>query len=251
MITNQKYNLLSECLEALKKKTINLLIEKGEPGMAKTYSTINYLKDNKVNFEYINTYTTPLSFYQLLYKHRNKDIIVFDDISSISDVLIRSILKSACSELPDGKRTINYHSTSPILEKEGLPDHFDIKARIILIFNENMLGFESIINRGVLITFNFSFKEKIEIFKDLNLDKEIIDYVEKFCNEATKNLSIRTIQMLSKLKSDGFDFKIVAKEVLETNETLLDLISMTQKEWCDKSGSHKATYYRLKKKNKV
>ncbi|KKK61590.1 hypothetical protein LCGC14_3012790, partial [marine sediment metagenome] len=58
------------------------------------------------------------------------------------------MFKAACWESDDDKRIIDYHSTSTILEKEGLPSSFEFKSGIILIFNKELQNFNTIVNRG-------------------------------------------------------------------------------------------------------
>jgi len=247
----QKYKLLEESLTAIKSKAINLLVLKGEAGFGKTFTTLKYADAKKLNYKFINTYATPLSFYKILYENRNKHVVIFDDLQSMNDPKIKAIFKASCWQSLKNKRVINYYSTSPVLEKEGLPDSFEFRASIILIFNEDVSGFEPIIDRGVQINFNFSFDEKIKIFesfqKDANIDKEVIEYVKKNCNASTNMLSLRTLITLSKLKKAGHDFKLFAEEMLKKNQDLSDLIEMNVKEWCDETGRSKRTYYRHKK----
>ena len=56
----RKYKLLNESLKAIKDHAIKLLILKGEAGFGKTYTTLKYITQNKLNHIYINTYITPL-----------------------------------------------------------------------------------------------------------------------------------------------------------------------------------------------
>lgn len=246
-MTNQKYELLNKSLKAVSKGTINLLILKGSPGLGKTYTTLKYAKENGINYKYINNYATPLAFYQILYENRNRDVIIFDDVQSINDPKIKSMFKSACGELDDNKRVISYHSTSPILEKEGLPESFELEGNVILIFNDDISGFEPIVNRGITIDFFFNFKEMFDVLKifqeDAGIEQEVMDYVEQNCNQATNNLSIRTLVILSNLLRDGYDFKLFAKEILKTDEGMRDLIELDEKTWCDKTGMARSSYY--------
>ena len=249
---NKKYELLNESLKALSESAINLLILKGYAGTGKTYSTLKYVKENNLNYKYINNYATPLAFYKLIYENRKKDIIIFDDTQSINDPRIKSMLKSVCGELDDGKRLISYHSTSPVLEKNDLPESFELDVNIVLIFNDDISGFEPIINRGITIDFFFNFDEMIEVLEDFqksaNIEQEVMDYVKLNCNQATSNLSIRTLVILSQLHRAEYDFKLFAKEILKIDKGLNDLIEMSSKDWCDKTGKHLATFYRKKGK---
>jgi len=252
-MTLKKYELLNESLKAVSEGAINLLVLKGSAGTGKTYTTLKYMKKEKINYKYINNYATPLSFYKLIYENREKDIIIFDDVQSINDPKIKSMLKSVCGELDNRKRMVSYYSTSPLLEKNDLPDSFEPKANIILIFNDDISGFEPVANRGVTIDFFFNFQELIEIFeffqKSANIEQEVFDYVKQNCNQATSNLSIRTLVILSNLHRKGYDFKIFAKEILKTDKGIKDLIELSSEEWCSKNGKHLATYYRKKKEH--
>ena len=253
-MTNRKYELLNESLKALSENAINLLVLKGNAGMGKSYTTLKYVKEKNLNYKYINNYATPLSFYKLIYENRNKDIIIFDDVQSINDPKIKSMLKSVCGELDDGKRVIGYHSTSPILEANGLPDSFELdedNVKVVLIFNDTISGFEPITNRGITIDFFFNFEEMMEVLESFKesaeIEQDVLDYIKQNCNQATDNLSIRTLVILSKLHLAEYDFKIFADEILKTDNGINDLIELNEKEWVDKTGSSRATYYRKKK----
>jgi len=262
----EKFILLNESLKALKKNSINLLIIKGEAGMGKTKTTLNFLKQNKVNFNYFSSYTTPLYFYKLLYENRNKEVLVFDDIEGINNLKIIAMLKSLCWNNDEGKRKVFYFSTSEKLKEHNLPNKIKTDAKIILIFNNNLFMFKPIINRGILIDFNFTFKEKLKIFekiqKKAEIDKEVLNYVKSNCDEGTGNLNIRSLVILSKLKKDGFDFHIFAKEILKTDKDIGILLNLVQKcnsakdfkikdaveEWIKLTGKSRRTFFNLKKK---
>ena len=250
-MVNQKYVLLNESLKALSDGSINLLIEKGAAGFSKSYSTIKFLEDKKIDYGFIQSYATPLKFYELLYKYKDKKVIVFDDVQSINNPLIVGMLKNCCWSVIHKKRQVAYYTTSESFAKLKIPEIFDFKANIILIFNNDLREFAPVINRGVKIDLNFSFDEKIEIFKDIQkeaeIDQEVLDYIIKFCDPATKNLSIRTMVILSKLKRNGYDFKMFAREILPFSEEQRAIVEgMKRKKWIETFGRSQATYYRSK-----
>lgn len=180
-------------------------------------------------------------------------MIVFDDLMGISSPLVLSMLKAACW-ISDRARIVSYHSTSDKMEKLELPSSFEFNANVILIFNKLIPGYEPITNRGVKIDFNFNFKQKMEIFKEVKEDAEIeegvLDYIKLNCNDATNNLSIRTLVILSKLKRSKQDFKLFAKEILTVDEDKQLLFELTAQEWSNTTGHHKRTYYKKKKQLK-
>lgn len=255
-MVNEKYKLLNESLKALRNGTIKLLCLSGSAGFGKSYDTIKYLNETNCNYSYINCYSSPLAFYHLLFKNKDKEVIIFDDVQSLDNNIIISLLKSACWGVIKDKRIISWNTTSDTLNKLDIPEEFELNANIILIFNDINTDFKPIINRSVNIEFNFNFKEKIDIFRGLNLDEEIIKYIETNCNESTENLSIRTIVILTNLKKGSFDWRSFAKEILknnEENELLLSLVSKSHKlrdacsEWVKRTGKSRASFFRYYK----
>jgi hypothetical protein len=249
---NPKFNLLNDSLKAIQNGSLNLLCLSGSAGFGKSYDTLKYLEDNKIDYSYFNVYSSPMAFYKNLFINKDKGVIVFDDVQNLDNPIIISILKSACWGVLDNKRIIGWHTTSEAFNKLGIDDNFILNANIVLIFNDILKDFEPIINRSVNIEFYFNFKEKIKIFEDLNLDKEIINYVKNNCSEATENLSIRTIVILSKLKKDGFQWENFANEMLKTNgenELILKLVQKCNKledacsEWINLTGKSRRTFF--------
>lgn len=256
-----KYILLNESLKAISKNVFNLLILKGSAGFGKSHNTLEFLRKLNIDFAYINAYSTPLKFYELLYLNKDKKIIVFDDVQSIDNPLIINFLKSACWSVLDNNRKISYLSTSEKFEKLNVPIEFDFFANIILIFNDEIKEYAPIINRGVQIDFNFNFNDKIKIFeeyqKKAEIEEEVLKYVQSNCDESTKNLSIRSLVILSKLKREGFDFKLFANEMFKGDEDIKyisELVSKCQsatsacEEWIKQTGKSRRSFFRLKKK---
>lgn len=255
---NKKYELLDVSLKALGKGAFNLLVARGDSGMGKTHNILNFVKSNKINYAYIKTYSTPLRFYELLYKNKDKKMIIFDDLSNIDNHKILGMLKSACWSVLGEEREVNYYTTSNVFKKLEIPEKFKIKASIILIFNEVVSDFKPIINRGINIDFDFTFSEKLSIFKGLEedneIDGEIIEYVNKSCSEATKNLSIRSLVILSGIKRQGFEWRIFADEMLKVDSEIQSLLNLVSKylkledacnEWRKQTGKSRSTFMRM------
>lgn len=254
IINKKKYKLLNDALNGLVNNIFNLLILHGTAGVGKSYNVTRYLDENKIDYTLIDSYTTPLRFYQLLYENKDKKVIVFDDLEGIADNKIRSMLKSACWNIYKD-RNVSYFSTSSRLD--NIPNSFEIKANIILICNKIPKGFEPVVNRGEQIDFFFSHKEKIEIFEEIHkhdpikIDKEVLDYVRATCNDGTKNLSIRTMEILSSYKKAGSEWRLHAEEMLKTDERIQLVIqavkgNLTNEEWTEKTGLTARTLQRYK-----
>jgi hypothetical protein len=256
---NPKFNLLNESLKAIQKGSLNLLCVKGEPGTGKSRTILNFLNENKVNFNYFSSYTTPLYFYRLLYENQDKEVLIFDDIEGITDLKIIAMLKSLCWNPENKSREICYFSTTDKMGELGLPSRFTTNARIILIFNNDLRGFKAVINRGLCIDFNFNFQEKINIFNEMKekaeISQEVLNWVNLNCNESTENLSLRSLVILSNLKRDGFDFEMFAKEILKGDDeikVLLDVLNRFKNiedacnEWIKIVGKSRRSFFRVK-----
>ena len=249
-INNNKFKILNESLEAIKDNDINILTLCGSPGTGKTHTTLEYLKEKDINYTYVNSYATPLSFYEILYNSRNKDVVIFDDLHGVNNPLILAMLKAACWT-SDGAKVVSYYSTSSKMDLLDLPESFEFGARVILIFNKMIQGYEPITNRGITIGFNFNFEEKVKIFEDLGdvINEDVLKYVKENCNDATENLSIRSLVILSTLKDSGKDFVSFAKNcVLKQNEDKRLLMELSCHEWISSTGMSRRSYFRHKNK---
>lgn len=256
-MNNKKYELLDVSLNAMEQGAFSLLVARGDPGMGKTHKVLSFVKDKGLDYAYVKTYSTPLRFYELLYKNRDKKVIIFDDLSNIGDPKILGMLKSACWNVLGEEREVNYHTTSKAFDKLDIPEKFKMKASVVLIFNEVLSSFEPIANRGVNIDFDFTFSEKLAIFKGLSesseIDEDIIKYVTESCSEATKNLSIRSLVILSEIKKKDFEWKIFANEMLKVDEEVQLLVDLATKcpkledacdKWMEKTGKSRSTFMR-------
>lgn len=254
---NKKYKILDASLNAMRKGAFNLLIAKGVPGMGKTHNILKFMKEKNIDYAYIKTYSTPLKFYEILYKNRHKGVIIFDDLSNLGDDKILGMLKSACWGADEGDREVNYYTTSKVFDKLNIPNSFKMSASIVLVFNGALPNLEPIISRGVNIDFDFTYADKLAIFKGLEgegaINSEIVEYVNKSCSEATKNLSIRSLVILSEIKEKGFKWDIFADEILKADkeiELLLSLISKFPKlktacdKWMEQTGKSRSTFMR-------
>ncbi len=253
---NGKYKLLNDSLDALNKNIFNLLVCSGDYGMGKSHRIKEYVEKNKIDHVYIQSYATPLSFYKILFENKDKKLIIFDDVNSIDNRIIIGLLKSACWSVLNGKRIVEYHTTSEVMEKNDLEESFELKANIVLIFNDKYNGYAPIVNRGVCINFDFYFKDKIAIFKQLQetseIDSDIIDYVEKNCSVSTRNLSIRSLVILSRLKDKEFDWEMFSKELLgiDGNKDILekilkkhDKVKDACEDWMGETGMGQRSFY--------
>ena len=139
----------------------------GSGGVGKSYTTINIVKEEGKSWEYLDTFTTPLSLYQYLYDH-NGQILILDDVYGLmTDPKAVSVLKSALWEA-NGHRIVSMNTTAR--ENESYPQAFEFTGRIIIISNKINLKEENIkalVTRIPYYEFKFSDKEILSIMKSI------------------------------------------------------------------------------------
>ena len=160
---------------------IHSFIVVGESGIGKSHSIINGLEESGKRSErdYVvkNTYCTPLAFYELLYRNRNKTIVC-DDISSIfrNETSKKILLSSLWS--PTGKRIVQYDSKS---DKLTVPNRFEFTGKIIAIANSLPDELEAIKSRGLFYKMSFTADQKIEILYEIcrvnDIPMEIAEFI--------------------------------------------------------------------------
>jgi hypothetical protein len=262
---NPKWTLLEDNINSLILGDMSLLIETGEAGMGKSFRTKQILQKNiPKDFMFFNCHITPLEFYAQLFKHKDKKVIVFDDIDSVADNTIIALLKNACWNPEGEERTIKWLTTSLAFLRLKVPDEFTLEAKIILIFNDENTSkeFKPILSRGIHLPFNFTFEEKIaefeKIAKDSHIDKEILKYIREKCSPATTGLSTRAMVILSNKKRSGTDWEGTARAILKADpfkELLIEMINNSKgkkmedicKEWCKKTDLSRKTFFNWKK----
>lgn len=203
----------------------NSLVLVSEAGLGKSFLVLKTLSDIGLqinrDYVYINSYTTPLALYNLLYQHDDK-LLIFDDVEGIfEDRKAISILKAALWN-STGKRTIDYHSTSKKVEVSS----FEFKGRIIFCTNhlpKNKV-ISPVLSRIYYHFIRFTKQEIIEIMHEIakeqyqNLSKEdrmdVVTYIKDNCEYS--KISLRTL-------IKGYELYSYNKDVwTELLQTILD-----------------------------
>ena len=111
----------------------------GPGGLGKTHVVESLLAKRRIETEHIgkNSHITPLALYQTLYEHRNREVILLDDIEHVykQEVSV-GILRSALwgKKVAGGRRrrVVTYTTSKEI----SVPDRFEYSGGIILIGNK-------------------------------------------------------------------------------------------------------------------
>jgi len=248
----------------------NSCILVGSGGFGKTYMSINVIKEEKADFEYQNTYTTPLELYKLIFENRNK-IIIFDDVEGLlTNLKCLAILKASLWET-DGKRMVTMNTSDKVLQ--GIPRIFEFKGKIIILSNHINLVDEHIsalVSRTNYFELKFSYKEKLRIMKqitkksykktDIKLRQKALELLIKNTDITTQELNFRTLiktydlllydkknaekLLIATIKVDT-DLKLVM-ELIKSNDNL----DIQKQKFYDKTGKSRATFFRLKRQIK-
>ena len=245
---------------------VNSFVLKSEQGLGKTTIIKNILtKELKKEILYVNSYTTALSFYKLVYYNRYKVIILDDVFGLYSDEKGIAILRALTNT--EKVRYIKYDSTS---DKLDVPTSFIFEGSVIILTNKITPEMDnSLLGRAIFREINFSLQEKIEFMgkiakfhyeKEVEKIDEVIDFVKKNVDDTTKNFSFRTIiKIIEFYKRSKDKWKQLALEELEKDEELIFVKSIMNKpvesrnkEWLEEKGkSIRTLQRRIEELNKL
>jgi hypothetical protein len=199
----ERFSILEDMTTAVKEGDVRSMIVVGPPGVGKSYGVHKKLDEHslydevggRVKYQVVKGAMTALGLYAKLYEYSDKgSVLVFDDCDSVlMDELSLNILKAA---LDSGKRrTIHWNADSNLLNKQGIPNHFDFKGGVIFITN---LKFDHI--RSKKLQDHLEALQSRCHYIDLTLD-----------TEHDKYLRIRQIAKSGELFRD-YDFDDAAQE---------------------------------------
>jgi hypothetical protein len=117
------------------------LIVNGPPGVGKSVMVGKFLAQHKTGSQKIvSGHMTLLSLYHALYQHKERgQVLVLDDVDSVfSKTEGLNILKAAMDTTP--QRSINWESTTAMLNALGLPTRFNFNGGVVLITNVGFGG---------------------------------------------------------------------------------------------------------------
>ena len=270
------FRIADNMVDSVIKGYANSLLLLGEGGIGKTFRVMKRLAVNNLksgdDYVFLNTYTTPLEFYNFLYEN-NQKLIVLDDVEGLlKDDKGQAILKSALWSATD-ERILTYMSNS---DKLVAPKKFVFSGRIIFCVNDlngdNNRSFQALLSRMLFHEVSFSYFDKLKIlleiakqtqFRDLSEAErlEVFDYIKSITSEASADLNIRTLikafSVYSFAKKEKVDWKEIVQgmmridEDLETVREMIGIHSTAKdqaKAFAEHTGKSRATFFRLKSK---
>jgi hypothetical protein len=212
----------------------------GEGGLGKTYTVtktltsagytdISNLADFQVGsvintrkcFTQIKGFSTAKGLYRSLFENNNS-IIVFDDCDSVlKDPVALNILKGALDSY--GKRIISWNAD---MRDDDLPKSFEFTGRVIFISNMSQSGIDQAIrSRSMMIDLSMTSSQKLERMAHIAMSDEFMPEYDKSVKsdaleliteiqEDCKEISLRTLIAVSKIRSSNKDWKDLATYML-------------------------------------
>ena len=252
-------------------------IIEGPGGTGKTWRILNNLKD--VDYAYTDSFTTPAALYIWMYKNRNKEVLITDDVSGfLNNEKVLAFLKGALWDV-NGKRILHYMTTKPLQDENGeyVPNAFILSARMIIItnrLNKKNPHLQAVLTRVNYTKVEIDFDELMNILEQivkkdfLGLDlaerKEVYEFIKTNASESTAGLNIRSLikcfqQRVYSKTIDNPDLwkRLAMISILMKNPTLVIVEEIEKnpkfktvedkiKEFHERTGKARSTYFRLK-----
>jgi len=158
------------------------LIIEGQPGSGKTRLVTQTLDDAKIKYKFLNTFSTPLSFFEFIFQNR-KELIVLDDLHGIySSAIGLSILKSILWSNNSKDRVVSYLSTQKKLG--DIPSSFNFEGKIIFIVNKinaKSIDTQAVKSRCLYFEMNLNYSEFCQKLKEISKpsDRKIVNFILK------------------------------------------------------------------------
>lgn len=218
---------------ANKNNDIHGLILSGVAGVSKSYSTIQSANEINCNYSYFSGFTSPLSLFKYLQKHKDDDLIIIDDtISIFKNFQATTLLLNALHSNTD-KRKVTWSSTT----LKDISNEFIINANLIIIINEipKNIGKSLLNSRCLTYEFKFTNFEILSIMKAIantphkKLTKqerhEIIEFISDNIDESSTEFDLRIQNKVENLYLYSKEqWKILAHPILNTKDKKLALL---------------------------
>ena len=248
----------------LTSKKLHGLIIEGSFGLGKSFVVKSFLNSKLEKWKYLNTYTTALAFYNLLYEYRN-EVILIDDLSGIwKDKKGISLLRALLNT--EEKRIVTYESTS---DKLKVPSKFIFNGKLVILCNDISSYLDKgLISRVLYRSLEFTHNEKLSFCRDIimfnypELKEEQVTILYTFLQEQLDECCLyfsfrdllKIVELFIKYPIEWRSLAI--KEIRRDEDMLLikQLLKLHQSEkerateYTLLTGKHRATYFRHKKK---
>jgi hypothetical protein len=183
---------------------LHLLLLFGPPGVGKS-RCVRQTLDHGVCW--INGQATPLGVYIQAHEHRNQPLVLDDVDGLYADRSGIRLLKALCQTEPT--KTLNWHTATPILQRQGVPQQFTTTSRVALIGNDwKTLNADvaALEDRGHVLLFEPTALEVHRQAATWFWDQDIFDFVAVHLHLIAQH-SLRTYRQAWELKQSGLDWR--------------------------------------------
>ena len=233
---NQRFGFVRDMVKMLAKGDQASVVVTGPGGLGKSHtvsaalteagftdlSTLDELEVGSSvpanSYRVVKGYSTPKGLFRLLYENRNS-VLVFDDCDSVlKDPVSLNLLKGALDSY--SRRIISWRAD---MRDEDLPNVFEFKGRVVFISNISSSNMDqAIISRSLAVDLTMTSKQKVERMRFLLDQPEFMpDYtmahkvdamnlIDTVCDKV-KDLSLRTLIQVTKIRKNGGDWKNLAE----------------------------------------
>src|SRR6266849_383530 len=169
------YVELEQYVRAFAAGHLNLLMLFGPPGVGKS-RCVRQALDHHVCW--ISGQATPLGIYMQAYEHRHQPLVLDDVDGLYADRSGIRLLKALCQTEP--RKTLNWHTATPILQRRSVPAQFTTTSRVALVGNDwKTLNADvaALEDRGHVLVFEPTALEVHRHAAGWFWDQEIFDFV--------------------------------------------------------------------------
>jgi hypothetical protein len=198
------YAALEQYVRAFAAGHLNLLLLFGPPGVGKSRCVRQALGQQVC---WLSGQATPLGIYLQAYQHRHQPLVL-DDIDGLyADRSGIRLLKALCQT--ERTKTLGWHTTAPILDRQGIPRQFTTTSRLALVGNDwKTLNADvaALEDRGHVLVFEPTALEVHRQAAGWFWDQEIFDCVADHLHLVARP-SLRTYLQAWELKRAGLDWR--------------------------------------------
>jgi hypothetical protein len=234
----------------------------GVSSMGKTYRVRRVLaeqgKKEGTDYFIISGHITPLQFYCKLFYAKDK-IVVFDDVNILESKINLNMLKASLNENAYGR--VEYATSKKM--PDGVPSSFIFTGQVIILLNDkpkNSEHLKAVESRIISYHLEFNYDEIIRIITDIAKERidgttqeerfEVVKWIKDNTSKATKNLNLRLYQHAIRFYLWNKEcWKELASSYIQNDEYTTYIIQgLGEKEWCEKTGLGRSSYFVYKQK---
>lgn len=237
---NQRFSFVEKLISMVASGVQPSAVITGQGGLGKTYTVMktlvnagyvdgSTLADFEVGaavnrsklFVTVKGYSTAKGLFRTLYEN-NGSVIVFDDCDSVlKDPVALNLLKGALDSY--GKRVISWNAD---MKDEDLPRSFDFTGKVVFISNKAQNDIDQAIrSRSMMIDLAMTLDQKIDRMEfiakseefmpeySIEVKTDAMSLIKALKNDC-KEISLRTLISVSKIRASNTDWKDLAEYML-------------------------------------